>query len=47
MQIKTRVAGVLPVTAAAVTMIGGPAFADNSPSVINVTGNTSSDLGGL
>ena len=38
MQIKTRVAGVLAVTAAAVAMIGGPAFADNSPSVGNVTG---------
>jgi hypothetical protein len=38
-QIKTRVAGVLAVTAAAVAMIGGPAFADNSPSVGNVTGN--------
>ena len=38
MQIKTRVAGVLAATAAAVAMIGGPAFADNSPSVGNVTG---------
>ena len=38
MQIKTRVAGMLAVTAAAVTMIGGPAFASNSPSVGNVTG---------
>lgn len=38
MQIKTRAAGVLAVTAAAVAMIGGPAFADNSPSVGNVTG---------
>jgi hypothetical protein len=37
-QIKTRAAGVLAVTAAAVAMIGGPAFADNSPSVGNVTG---------
>ena len=38
MQIKTRVAGVLAVTTAAVAMIGGPAFASNSPSVGNVTG---------
>ena len=38
MQIKTRVAGVLAVTTAAVALIGGPAFADNSPSVGNVTG---------
>ena len=38
MQIKTRVAGVLAVTAAAVAMVGGPAFASNSPSVGNVTG---------
>jgi hypothetical protein len=37
-QIKTRVAGVLAVTTAAVALIGGPAFADNSPSVGNVTG---------
>jgi len=37
-QIKTRVAGVLAVTAAAVAMIGGPAFADNAPNVGNVTG---------
>ncbi len=38
MQIKTRVAGVFAVTAVAVAAIGGPAFADNSPSVGNVTG---------
>jgi len=46
-QIKTRAAGVLAVTAAAVTMIGGPAFADNSPSVGNITGdaNVSTDSG--
>jgi hypothetical protein len=37
-QIKTRVAGVLAVTATAVAMIGGPAFASNSPHVGNVTG---------
>jgi hypothetical protein len=38
MQIKTRVAGVLAVTAVAVAAIGGPAFADNAPNVGNVTG---------
>ena len=38
MQIKTRVAGVLAVTAAAVAMMGGPAFADSGPNVGNVTG---------
>lgn len=38
MQIKTRVAGTLAVTAAAVAMIGGPAFA-GSPHVGNIIGN--------
>ena len=38
MQIKTRIAGVLAVTTAAVALIGGPAFASNSPHVGNVTG---------
>ncbi len=38
MQIKTRVAGVLAVTTAAVALIGGPAFASNAPHVGNVTG---------
>jgi hypothetical protein len=37
-QIKTRIAGVLAVTTAAVALIGGPAFASNSPHVGNVTG---------
>jgi len=34
-QIKTRVAGVLAVSAAAIAIMGGPAFASNNP----VTGN--------
>ena len=38
MQIKTRVAGVLAVTTAAVGLIGAPAFASNAPHVGNVTG---------
>ena len=38
MQIKTRVAGVLAATAAAVALIGGTALADNAPNVGNVTG---------
>ena len=38
MQIKTRVAGVLAATAAAVALIGGTAYADNAPNVGNVTG---------
>jgi hypothetical protein len=37
-QIKTRVAGVLAATAAAVALIGGTAHADNAPNVGNVTG---------
>jgi small secreted domain DUF320 len=37
-QIKTRIAGVLAVTAAGVAMIGGPAFA-GSPHVGNILGN--------
>jgi hypothetical protein len=37
-QIKTRIAGVLAVTAAGVAMIGGPAFA-GSPNVGNIIGN--------
>jgi len=37
-QIKTRVAGVLAVTAAAVAMFGGTAFA-GSPHVGNILGN--------
>lgn len=39
MQIKTRVAGVLAVTASAVAMMGAPAFASNSPVVGNTVGN--------
>ena len=38
MQIKTRVAGVLAATTAAVALIGAPAFADSGPNVGNVTG---------
>ena len=50
MQIKTRVAGVLAATAAAVALIGGTALADNAPNVGNVTGNTANgdfDSGGF
>jgi hypothetical protein len=36
---RTRVAGVLVTAAAAVAMMGAPAFASNSPSVGNITGN--------
>ena len=39
MQIKTRVAGVLAVSAAAVAIMGGPAFASNQPVVGNIVGN--------
>jgi hypothetical protein len=39
-QMRTRVAGVLAVAASAVAMMGGPAFASNSPSVGNITGNS-------
>jgi hypothetical protein len=37
-QIKTRVAGVLAVTAAAVAMFGSTALAGNGPNTGNVTG---------
>ena len=33
MQIKTRVAGVLATSAAAIAIMGGPAFASNNPVV--------------
>jgi ChpA-C len=39
-QMKTRAAGVLAVAASAVAMMGAPAFASNSPSVGNITGNS-------
>ena len=39
MQMRTRVAGVLVTAASAVAMMGAPAFASNSPSVGNITGN--------
>ena len=39
MQIKTRVAGVLAVSAAALAIMGGPAFASNIPVVGNNVGN--------
>ena len=39
MQIKTRVAGVLAVSAAAIAIMGGPAFASNSPVTGNILGN--------
>jgi hypothetical protein len=39
-QMRTRVAGVLAVAASAVAMMGAPAFASNSPSVGNITGNS-------
>jgi ChpA-C len=38
-QIKTRVAGVLAVSAAAIAIMGGPAFASNNPVTGNVAGN--------
>jgi hypothetical protein len=38
-QIKTRVAGVLAVTASAVAMMGAPAFASDSPVVGNIMGD--------
>jgi len=38
-QIKTRVAGVLAVSAAAAAIMGGPAFASNKPVVGNILGN--------
>ena len=38
MQIKTRVAGILAATAAAVALFGSTALADGSPNVGNVTG---------
>ena len=39
MQIKTRVAGVLAVSAAAIAIMGGPAFASNNLVVGNIVGN--------
>ena len=39
MQIKTRVAGVLAVSAAAIAIMGGPAFASNNPITGNIVGN--------
>ena len=39
MQIKTRVAGVLAVSAAAIAIMGGPAFASNNPVTGNILGN--------
>ena len=39
MQIKTRVAGVLAVSAAAIAMMSGPAFASNNPVTGNIVGN--------
>jgi hypothetical protein len=38
-QIKTRVAGVLAVSAAAIAIMGGPAFASNHPITGNIVGN--------
>jgi hypothetical protein len=38
-QIKTRVAGVLAVSAAAIGIMGGPAFASNNPITGNIIGN--------
>ena len=39
MQIKTRVAGLLAVSAAAIAMVSGPAFASNNPVTGNIVGN--------
>ena len=39
MQIKIRVAGVLAVSAAAIAIMGGPAFASNNPITGNIVGN--------
>lgn len=39
MQIKTRVAGALAVSAAAIAIMGGPAFASADPVVGNIVGN--------
>ena len=39
MQIKTCVAGVLATSAAAIAVMGGPAFASNNPVVGNTVGN--------
>ena len=39
MQIKTRVAGVLAISAAAIAIMGGPAFASANPIVGNTVGN--------
>ena len=38
MQIKTRVAGVLAISAAAIAIMGGPAFASNNPVADNIVG---------
>jgi len=38
-QIKTRVAGVLAVSAAAIAIMGGPAFASDNPVTGNILGN--------
>ena len=39
MQIKTRVAGVLATSAAAIAIMGGPAFASDNPIVGNTIGS--------
>ena len=39
MQIKTRVAGVPAVSAAAIAIMDGPAFAPNNPVTGNILGN--------
>lgn len=39
MQIKTRVAGVLAASAAAIAIMGGLAFASNNPITGNIVGN--------
>ena len=39
MQIKTRVAGLLAVSAAAIAMVSDPAFASNNPVTGNIVGN--------
>ena len=39
MQIKTRVAGALAVSATALAIMGGPAFASDTPVTGNIAGN--------
>lgn len=46
MRMKTRVAGVVAVSASAVALMGAPAFASSTPGPVNVTSANGSVLSG-